>query len=274
MGIFGSRSDGKGGAGAGIRSPFVAEGRTERPQNPTVLPWQRPHEPNLCALRKQRWRRARGPPRPHGAAPPRTPGAIGAVRGGGQHAVYFNFSESFEGDFPPPLLNSDEPLGRLGRMWFRALFFFLLYFFCCCCNILLLTLSGRVPQGHLHPGVPAVGGDPTKALGVPSHAHPSPVAQHVLPWPSPQEMGIGGQNMEISPKPRFISSWCCRFHSPACSLPVHHCISWARRAGESTQCTHGHAVHTQTCSDHTLQVAARSCMGKMHGDRSQGLGEI
>lgn len=77
MGIFGSRSDGKGGAGAGIRSPFVAEGRTERPQNPTVLPWQRPHEPNLCALRKQRWRRARGPPRPHGAAPPGPPVPLG-----------------------------------------------------------------------------------------------------------------------------------------------------------------------------------------------------
>lgn len=157
MGIFGSRSDGKGGAGAGIRSPFVAEGRTERPQNPTVLPWQRPHEPNLCALRKQRWRRARGPPRPHGAAPPRTPGAIGAVRGGGQHAVYFNFSESFEGDFPPPLLNSDEPLGRLGRMWFRALFFFPSVFFLLLLQHFAFNSFRTGPPGPSPPGGPRSG---------------------------------------------------------------------------------------------------------------------
>lgn len=55
--------------------------------------------------------------------------SVGAVRAGGQHTVYFNFSESFLGDFPPPLLNSDEPLGRLGRMWFRALFSFAIFFF-------------------------------------------------------------------------------------------------------------------------------------------------
>lgn len=54
--------------------------------------------------------------------------SVGAVRAGGQHTVYFNFSESFLGDFPPPLLNSDEPLGRLGRMWFRALFSFVIFF--------------------------------------------------------------------------------------------------------------------------------------------------
>lgn len=38
--------------------------------------------------------------------------AAGQRGAGGQHAVYFNFSESFLGAFPPPLLNSDEPLGR------------------------------------------------------------------------------------------------------------------------------------------------------------------
>lgn len=43
-------------------------------------------------------------------------------------------------------------------------------------------------------------------------------------------------------------------------LPVHHrlLLSWPRRSGESMQCTPG----TQTCSDHTLQAAARSCVGQ------------
>lgn len=80
----------------------------------------------------------------------RAESAAGQRGVGGQHAVYFNFSESFLGDFPPPLLNSDEPLGRLGRMWFRALFSFVIFFFFC--NVSPLTLSGRVP--HLSTGVP------------------------------------------------------------------------------------------------------------------------
>lgn len=250
----------------GPEFPFCSRGADRAAAEPhsALLPASPQTQP-VCIMKAEMEESTGTPlsPRSHPHSP-QAPGAIRAVRGGGQHAVYFNFSESFEGDFPLLLLNSDEPLGRLGHMWFRAHFFFLLYFCCgcccCCCNSLLLTLSGRVPQGHLHPGVPEVGGDPTRALGVPSHAHLTPEAQHVLPWPSPQEMGIDGKNMEISPKPHFISSWCCRFQPtlpPARSLPVHHCLllSWPRRSGESMQCT-------QTCSDHTLQVAARSYVGQ------------
>ena len=85
----------------------------------------------------------------------RRPGCVssGAARAGGQHAVYFNFSESFLGALPAPLLNADEPLGGLGRMWFRALFsfanFFLFFFLL---FVSPLTLSGRVPC--VRPGVP------------------------------------------------------------------------------------------------------------------------